>query len=543
MPQGWLISSNQGIISYVHPDGIYDDPNGGVLREIAYRRLRRHFSFINQMKLFDIGNTRTFSLNIYANKDTNGFDMISNLFVPSTIDECYEDTNKGKPVPGIKIHDSWDISGHPNRIIKITKQSLKTLALVLGSSDNNESIPLPMLHSREFHQVLDCFAQQSATISSLKEKRYITQMWNETGAQKDHVIERNVHFSEDAKSVIYSGAHIGVANAFYKTSQRICNTHRAFDCVPLELIDDNYYQRTNYIIECDISEYNKLVPRTFWDTSYDEEYRLVSRKMIDPAGERTLISALIPPKTAHTNGLLGIAFRDHELLGIMAGAFASVPYDFFIKMLGKSNFYEDTAGLLPIIESNVADEISIRGLLLNCLNDDYAPLWNEIRPRIKVSGNWSVNDPRLNSTVFQDKEWSWETPLRIDYQRRQALVEIDVLVAMALGMTLQQLKTIYRIQFPVLQQYEDDTWYDSKGRIVFTNNRGLSGVGMSRPEWEGGIKGASEGKTFKYSYVEDAIPGGPTERTIEYVAPFTRGNRELDYEVAWNYFSSIYKQD
>ena len=114
---------------------------------------------------------------------------------------------------------------------------------------------------------------------------------------------------------------------------------------------------------------------------------------------------------------------------------------------------------------------------------------------------------------------------------------------MALGMTLQQLKTIYRIQFPVLQQYEDDTWYDSKGRIVFTNNRGLSGVGMSRPEWEGGIKGASEGKTFKYSYVEDAIPGGPTERTIEYVAPFTRGNRELDYEVAWNYFSSIYKQD
>ena len=45
------------------------------------------------------------------------------------------------------------------------------------------------------------------------------------------------------------------------------------------------------------------------------------------------------------------------------------------------------------------------------------------------------------------------------------------------------------------------------------------------------------------SYVEDAIPGGPTERTIEYVAPFTRGNRELDYEVAWNYFSSIYKQD
>lgn len=63
-------------------------------------------------------------------------------------------------------------------------------------------------------------------------------------------------------------------------------------------------------------------------------------------------------------------------------------------------------------------------------------------------------------------------------------MEIDVLTAMALGMTLQQLKTIYRIQFPVLQSYEADTWYDANGRITFTNNRSLTGVGFTRPEWE-----------------------------------------------------------
>ena len=134
----------------------------------------------------------------------------------------------------------------------------------------------------------------------------------------------------------------------------------------------------------------------------------------------------------------------------------------------------------------------------------------------------------------------------------QALVEIDVLTAMALGMSLQQLKTIYRIQFPVLQSYEADTWYDANGRIVFTNNRSLTGVGYSRPEfenadavqpvirgnasWDGIMKNAPAGYVFARTITDDTQPGGPVERTIEYVAPFDRCDREQDYETAWKFF-------
>jgi hypothetical protein len=114
------------------------------------------------------------------------------------------------------------------------------------------------------------------------------------------------------------------------------------------------------------------------------------------------------------------------------------------------------------------------------------------------------------------------------------LVEIDVLTAMALGLTLDELKTIYRVQFPVLRQYEADTWYDQRGRIVFTASKGLPGVGFSRPEWEQ-IKHMQSG-TVERTVTDDTLPGGPRERTIVYEAPFDRCDREQDYGTVWAEF-------
>jgi hypothetical protein len=54
-----------------------------------------------------------------------------------------------------------------------------------------------------------------------------------------------------------------------------------------------------------------------------------------------------------------------------------------------------------------------------------------------------------------------------------------VLVAQALGLSLEELITIYRVQFPVMQQYERDTWYDRNARIVFTASKGLTGVTLN----------------------------------------------------------------
>jgi hypothetical protein len=45
---------------------------------------------------------------------------------------------------------------------------------------------------------------------------------------------------------------------------------------------------------------------------------------------------------------------------------------------------------------------------------------------------------------------------------------------------------------------------------------------------------------FIRTITDDTQPGGVVERTIEYVAPFDRCDREQDYETVWAFFENKY---
>ena len=561
LPLSWEKTNESGIAAFVHPEGVYDDPKGGALREMLYPRLRYHFQFANERKLFpEVHHHTQFSLNVYGGPLMVSFDTISNLYDAKSIAECYQG-EASAPIPGIKdANGDWNTTGHPDRIIHVTQRELEVFAKLFDGNDKWQQARLPVLHVRSLIGALSCIASQTQYISDIKTEIFGSEMWHETNAQKDGTMVRNVHFPESLTDMIISGPHIAVANPCFKTSRSICRLNSDYDNIDLTSISDSYLQRCNYQPYCAPEEYEERAPLTPWNCKNYYSYRIAMRNMFNQGGERTLMSAIIPPKVGHVHAVYELGFKNDVDTALMSGLMESIPYDFYIKATGKGSGGIGVLGGLPIIRSIYSIRIILTTLLLNSLNEYYAPLWKKCWNVVWPFTTWSKSDPRLSPARFTSltSEWTWDTPLRTDYERRQALVEIDVLTAMALGMTLQQLKTIYRIQFPVLQSYEADTWYDANGRITFTNNRSLTGVGFTRPEWEnagavqpikrgdapwdGIMKHAPAGYVFARTITDDTMPGGPVQRTIEYAAPFDRCDRELDYETAWKFFEEKYKE-
>ena len=218
--------------------------------------------------------------------------------------------------------------------------------------------------------------------------------------------------------------------------------------------------------------------------------------------------------------------------------------------------FEQIVTKLDDIDKKYQDALFSRTLLLNCVNKYYSELWeNGWRDSYKEQ-SWSLSDPRLKQFSVLSAEWDKNTPLRNYFERRQALIEIDVLVAMALGLSYDDLKTIYQVQFPVLQEYDDETWYDANGSIVFTTNKGLVGVGVERkgnPKknvlgWED-IRGelstdglVYQGTSENFSYI---MPADKSEiyagDEYSFVAPYTRCDRLADYKRAWDFFENKIK--
>ena len=561
-----MASESNGYIGLLTPESIYDDPKGQPLRRELYKRLRYHFQYVNTLKLFsEILHWVTFSTNVIGKRKENAdFYSINNLYHPSTIDGCFVHDGHGL-CEGLKTNEgSWNTAPHKERIVHYDTNQLQLLSNVFEDGTTNDCAKLVSIHSCEILNVLSKIETFQTHVRDFK--HIITVCFDETGAPKAGIIVRDTHFPDiENYDMIYNGPHIYVSNAYSKTPRTQCTVaNRDYDTIDLSKMKKDFMPRSNYrrnISVRDIRAYIHGFLKNENDKdsyeNYLDYYKVGFRNMLSQSGERTLICAVLPCKTAHINGVRSISFLNRTDTVDMAALCSSIVMDFYMKTIGSDNLMPSRMQSFPLgVAPKYQSATYSRTLLLNCLTVYYTDLWQEMWDEAYKQETWSLDDPRLKPFDQLHEDWSWDIPLRNYFERRQALVEIDVIAAMALGLTLEDLEMIYTIQFPVLQQNEADTWYDQKGNIVFTCSSGLKGVGLERKRnartgmlgWEdirgeqideNTYAGTSPTHTNTIDPAKSELYGG---QQVTYYAPYTKCDRIADYRRAWAHFEKIFNK-
>jgi hypothetical protein len=524
LTKSWQVCSPNGVTGLLHQPAIFDDPNGEVLREAFYRRLILAAVFVNELKLFaEIGNCARYAFSVcHARPEPKpDFRYIGNLYHPRTIDDSVRPKAKGGVVtPGIKTNDGhWELNGHQNRIVHIEEHGLEVFSRLFDSEGTPPiQARLPIVHSAEMMRILERFED----VPKLRDKGgewFDSEMWHETNRQKDGTIRREDQICKQSRMWIVSGPHFHIGTPFNKTPNQGCKNKQDYVRIDLTTIPDDYLPRTLYVPGCLPKEYVERTPK--WNGRLTTDfYRHVHRKMLAITGERTYIPTIIPPGAGHIDAVFSVAFGTNLALAIFSGLSCALVIDFFVRSTGKQALRADVLQHLPCTAPlSLIPAIILRTLRLNCLTTHYADLWEDLwQPAFKRDG-FTKPDRRLTAIWNQlTAKWSRNCALRTDYERRQALVELDALAALSLGISIDELCTVYRVQFPVLNQYEREKRYDQNGRLV-------------------------PPKVVKLAKEKELTRGSishPDDPSIEYTLPFDGCDREQDMRLAYAVFAERY---
>ena len=420
-------------------------------------------------------------LNVYGPaRDKVDFCSVAKLFHPATLIEslsCRGDTSDDLPLERTE-GGSWNLSGHPDRVVHV---DIDNLTLFAKLYDEPGTAPLtarlPSLYTGRF--LTSILNTINSIPSKMADEKYgVYECWHETNSQKDGTIRRKPAFVESTSKLVYSGPLFSVANPISKTARQNARVNSDFDLVDLTAAEENYRVRTIYQPALSPEEYSKRV--SAWDgQKIFDCWRVVCRGYVSvtSTAERSLMPILVPKGMLHINTVVEYVANELPFVVKTAGAWASLPYDWFYRTMSKPRFLNNVACLLPVLPDNMT--INSRTLLLNCLNRDYAELWHDAWNDSYRFDRWLSSDPHLTKWAdhfASGKEWTWGTPLRTQLDRRQALVELDVIVTKALGLSLDDLLLMYRVSFPTMRKYDADTYYDQNGRCVFSAKSGESYV-------------------------------------------------------------------
>lgn len=475
MDRTWAHQSATGAIALIHPETHLTDDKAQMLRAATYRRLRRHWQFTNGLRLFEIDHKKWYGVHVYAAAGDPSFLTASMLYHPDTVERSLRHDGSGEQ-PGLKDPDgNWDLRPHKARVLHVDEAMLRTWHALLEPSET------PVGETRQVYTVNSDVAEVLATLARAER---IGSLSTQYSRGWDESIDRqkgrfDVHWGPAPTwdDVILQGPHLFVGTPFYKSPNETMANQMDWSPVDLETLPPDAVPTTAYKPVGDRATYDAAY--THWKlpdgtvTSARDHYRVAWRTMIAPTGERSLIPAVIPPGASHVDGVFSVALPSSELslLAMVQGIAGSIIGDFSIRSVPKKHVRGSGFARLPAPASDslCGRSIGARAAALVSLTEAFAQFWSAARAASEVVPSFAARAGTEGVALLSltSDGWTPDVPLRIARDRRQALLEIDVLVAIGLGVTIDQLCTIYRTQFPVLYGYDRNRdYYDANGRLV-----------------------------------------------------------------------------
>ncbi|WP_406253162.1 class I SAM-dependent DNA methyltransferase [Streptomyces atratus] len=526
MAQVWRHVAQCGIAGLLHPDTHFGGVREGTIRAAAYRHLRVHAHFVNSANwaFEDLNRSQEFAMHIYGTPRDPDFLHLSELRDAEALPASLAHDGHGE-APGIKHNGSWDIRPHSERVVHVDTDLLASWQTLTDSAGPAAQTPLlyPVLRSEQ--GAIEALAAHRGSLADYQP--LITSRFHEASAKHDGLIHWGNQTVSCLSDVILQGPHFAAALPYSKEPRIPCRSNRDWDLLATTELSEDYVPVTNYVRATDETTY--LTAQDSWrgapSTSY---FRLAWRVMIPFDSSRCLHAALIPPGPAHVHTVHSAALTDERLTALNAGFWATLPLDYLLRITGRSHLQVTEAAKMPAPNPKhpLAPALLLRTLRLNALTIHYAPLWAELfDPRWAGYEDWAnPHWSRLHPLAADLKPtWEYATPLRTEYERRAALVELDALVAVWLGITADQLVAIFRSRYPQLYNYESVTYFDANGSKI-AGDFNTYGHGQTKED---------------YLALLDHLASPATTPPPEgYTAPFYKADRETEMRAAHAHFSA-----
>ncbi|MGK5638822.1 class I SAM-dependent DNA methyltransferase [Streptomyces sp. URMC 126] len=526
MAQVWQHIAQNGSAGLIHPDTHFGGVREGSIRAAAYRHLRIHAHFVNsaQWAFADLDWAQQFGMHIYGTAQNPDFLHLSELRAAQVLPESLVHDGHGS-APGIRHNGSWDIRPHRERVMRVNMGLLTKWQSLTGSTGSAAETPLlyPVLRGEQ--GAIDALAAFPATLADYHP--LITTGYDEGAAKRDGLIRWGNQAAADVRDVIFQGPHFASALPFSKEPRIPCRSNRDWDLLALTQLPEKYVPVTNYVRAADEVRYMEAQSR-WHGKPYTSFFRLAWRVMIPFNTSRSLQAALIPPGPAHVHSVHSLALKSNRSTALNGGFWASLPLDYLLRITGRSNLGLSEARKLPAPDPRhpLAPALLLRTLRLNALTTHYAPLWTELfDPRWAGYEDWAnPHWPHLKPLAAGLKPtWDYTTPLRSEHERRAAHVELDALVAVWLGITADQLVTIFQSRYPQLYDFEMATYFDAQGRKIAASSF-TYGHGQTKQDY-----------LDLLAHLEDPDRTPPPDG---YQAPFYRADREAEMRAAHAHFQA-----